>query len=303
MVCFMRRGILALLALLAAACLALPCAAEEEKTPARCGIEGHYVGDGLDHHKPESCWIEGHFLCDGRNHDKAVCGVFKHYNCDGLAHGKVNCDLYGHCASDGLIHEPAPCGIRGHYTCDGKSHVPAACGVEGHYACEKRAHKDLVISKYCDAAPQHKVCEGDPEHYCDPAQGGCGKTYRCSQSNAHTPCRMCGLLWCDRTLGGHETPCGVASHRPCVYTMNGKTYKRSEHETCGYCGKGYCLDLAHGVGICVKACPECGGPERYGCDHYQEDCGHFWCKTKGPHVWCDTCHDFACKTRCGHISQ
>ena len=297
----MGKKIICLLAMAALVCIALSGAAQEERKSAWCKLPGHYVGDGLDHHRPETCWITGHFLCDGLNHDKAVCGAFKHYNCDGKAHGKVYCGLYGHCASDGLTHEPAPCGLREHTLCDGKEHTLAACGVEGHYACERRRHTGKVISQYCNAEPQHKVCEGDPEHYCDPANGGCGRTYRCSQSGAHTTCRMCGLLWCDDSLGGHEAPCGVASHRPCVYALSGRTYKSSVHRVCSYCGVGYCQSKSHGNGVCVPTCNQCGGPQRYGCNHFLEDCRHYWCITKGPHVWCDTCGDYACTTRCAHV--
>ena len=177
--------------------------------------------------------------------------------------------------------------------------MPAACGIAGHYACEARAHKDKVLSKYCNAVPQHRVCEGDPEHYCDPAQGGCGDVYRCSRSNAHTACRMCGLLWCDRTLGGHETPCKVAEHRPCVYRMNGKRYVRAQHELCPLCGNGYCDGRQHGNGLCVKACWICGGPEVYGQNHIAECGKHVWCDGAN-HEWCSTCGKPRCDKDCPH---
>ena len=37
--------------------------------PAACGIEGHYVGDGLDH-RPAPCGVEGHYSCDGQMHNE-----------------------------------------------------------------------------------------------------------------------------------------------------------------------------------------------------------------------------------------
>ena len=125
--------------------------------PAECGVEGHHTRDGLNHNRPQSCWVKGHNYCDGLNHERAACGTWAHYNCDD------------------------------------RDHAPAACGAAGHFACEARKHShDKPISKYCNAVPQHMVCQGDQLHYCDPAQGGCGDTYPCSRSNAHTPCRMCG---------------------------------------------------------------------------------------------------------------
>ena len=261
---------------------------------AACGIAGHYACDGLQH-AAAACGKPGHTLCDGLTHERAACGVRGHYACDGLAHERAACGIYGHCIADGAAHVDALCGYAGHTLCDGRDHEPAACGVEGHYACEVRAHLDKPISKYCSAVPQHMVCQGDQQHYCDPAQGGCGDTYWCSHSNAHTACRMCGLLWCDRSLGGHETPCGNANHRPCVYAMNGKTYRRAEHEVCGYCGGFKCQnDGKHGNGKCCKTCDQCGGPEKLGVSH-KAPCGvHYGCITKGSHKKCKTCGYFEC---------
>ena len=267
--------------------------------PAICGQEGHYACDGMLH-KAAACGKAGHMGCDGADHSKAVCGKAGHVVCDGMEHAKPECGRYGHCISDGKDHAAAACGHAGHYVCDGRNHELAACGVEGHYACEVRAHLHKPVSKYCNAVPQHMICQGDLEHYCDPAQGGCGDTYRCSNSNAHTACRMCGLLWCDRTLGGHETPCNNANHRPCVYTLNGKKYVKEEHKTCGYCGHARCTNGGeHGNTKCVDPCPKCGGPEKMDKKHIAKCGEHYWCQG-GKHNWCKDCGGFVCKTKCTH---
>lgn len=267
--------------------------------PAICGQEGHYACDGMLH-KAAGCGKAGHMGCDGADHSKAVCGKAGHVVCDGMEHAKPECGRYGHCISDGKDHAAAPCGHAGHYACDGRTHELAACGVEGHFACEVRAHLHKPVSKYCNAVPQHMICQGDLEHYCDPAQGGCGDTYRCSNSNAHTACRMCGLLWCDRTLGGHETPCNNANHRPCVYTLNGKKYVKEEHKTCGYCGHARCTNGGeHGNTKCVDPCPKCGGPEKMDKKHIAKCGEHYWCQG-GKHDWCKDCGGFVCKTKCTH---
>ena len=291
----------------------------KEHAPAACGIAGHCVSDDLKHtlascglhyrceggkHGAASCGIEGHTVCDGLTHERAVCGKARHYACDGLTHETAACGLARHCVSDGLDHTPAACGTEGHYNCDERKHVPAACGIAGHYACEPGRHTGKVISGYCNAVPKHVVCEGNPEHYCDPAYGGCGKTYACSRSNAHTACRMCGLLWCDRSLGAHKTPCDVPEHRPCVYTLNGKEYNIEEHSTtCELCGDLKCAREAHGLGVCVSICEACGGPELYGYNHFNVDCEHYWCTTPGPHgVWCNACEAYVCEPACVHVA-
>ena len=187
------------------------CVSDGRKhTNASCGLSGHYRCDQMSHYLAD-CNIAGHYDCDGMEHTRAVCGKKGHTNCDGLEHEAAPCGRYGHCTSDGLTHGPAACGIPGHYDCDGKNHDVAACGVEGHYACAGGRHYAKPISEYCNASPQHVPCQGNPEHFCDPNYGGCGEMYLCSRSNAHTACRMCGLLWCDRSLGGHETPCKKAA--------------------------------------------------------------------------------------------
>ena len=271
---------------------------KKQHVKAGCGIEGHYVCDGQKH-TAASCGVYGHRNCDGEDHTRAACRVYGHTNCDGLEHALAACGISGHCVSDGKTHEGAPCGYDGHLLCDGRKHVPAACGIAGHYACEARAHKDKVLSKYCNAVPQHRVCEGNPEHYCDPAQGGCGRVYRCTNSNAHTACRMCGLLWCDRTLGGHETPCMVAEHRPCVYRLNGERYVRAEHELCPLCGNGFCDGRKHGNKRCVRACENCGRPEVYGQKHMAECGRHFSCDG-AKHDWCSECGMPRCAEACTH---
>lgn len=282
---------------------------------AACGIEGHYMCLG-GQHGAAVCGAAGHTVCDGLAHEKASCGVAGHRLCDGADHALAACGMKGHCASlggehalapcgeashctsDGREHAAAPCGYENHLLCDGREHEAAACGVAGHWACEGREHLGKVISEYCNAYPQHQTCEGNPVHYCDPAQGGCGREYKCSNANAHTTCRMCGRLWCDRSGGSHETPCKNANHRPCVYS--GK-YIREEHEICHRCGKALCKG-EHGNGICCDSCPKCGLPEKLGKDH-KLDCGHYWCTSDKVHKWCRECNGFACKTDCPHIKK
>jgi len=247
-----------------------------DATKPACQTPGHEKFDGVDHNRPQSCWVKGHFACDGMNHDRAVCGNWGHFNCDGRTHGESGCGAAGHYACDGLAHGRAACGLDGHCLSDGKAHDEAVCGVEGHYACEGRAHLHQPVSKYCNAVPQHMICQGDQEHYCDPAQGGCGDAYRCSNSNAHTACRMCGLLWCDRTLGGHETPCGNANHRPCVYAMNGRKHVRADHQYCAWCGKAKCNGKDHDNYTCGEDCKACGRNMRHDENHIME-CGHYGC--------------------------
>ena len=284
-----------------AACgLANHCASDgKNHRQAICGQEGHFACDGMLH-KAAPCAKPGHMGCDGADHSKAVCGKAGHVVCDGMEHAVAECGRYGHCISDGKDHTAAPCGHAGHYVCDGRNHELAACGVEGHYACEVRAHLHKPVSKYCSAVPQHMVCQGHQEHYCAPAQGGCGAVYRCSNSNAHTACRMCGLLWCDRTLGGHETPCNNANHRPCVYKLNGKKYVKEDHQTCGYCGHARCTnDGEHGNTKCVDPCPKCGGPEKFDRKHIAKCGEHYWCQG-GDHGWCKECKAFECSKKCVH---
>lgn len=267
-------------------------------TPAVCGQAGHYKCDGLTH-KVLAC---GHYDCDGQQHGKAVCGAKGHYACDGVQHELAACGKLGHCVTDGNDHLGSPCGYPGHVGCDGRNHKLAACGVEGHYACAGGRHYDQVVSKYCNAVPQHKTCEGNPQHYCDPVYGGCGVTYTCSKSNAHTSCRMCGQLWCDKSLGGHETPCDKAHHRPCVYTMSGKKYVKYDHDFCGYCGRPRCEKSEHGNGKCVDSCPKCGGPEKMGKDH-KLPCGrHYSCKTSGRihEETCSVCGKYICDGKGEH---
>ena len=267
--------------------------------PAGCGIAGHYRCEGGEH-TAAGCGIAGHTVCDGLDHGRAACGAKGHTVCDGMVHARAACGIYGHCVSEGANHRPSECGYAGHMACDGRDHGQAACGVAGHFACEGRSHSDKVVSKYCNAVPQHKICEGNPTHYCDPAQGGCGATYECSRSNSHTACRMCGQLWCDRSLGGHETPCGYADHRPCVYAMSGRTYRYADHPACHLCGKGKCKG-EHGNGVCVDSCPACGGPEKYGYSHFNIECRHYWCVSEGPHgEWCYACRTYKCYPGCIH---
>ena len=267
-----------------------------------CGQEGHYACDGMLH-KAAPCGKAGHMGCDGADHSKAVCGKSGHVVCDGMEHAKPECGRYGHCVSDGKDHAAAPCGHAGHYACDGRNHELAGCGVEGHYASEVRAHLHKPVSKYCNAVPQHMVCQGDLQHYCDPNQGGCGDTYLCSNSNAHTACRMCGLLWCDHTLGSHETPCNNASHRPCYYRLTGKKYVKSEHQYCYWCGEAKCNGEDHGDHICVDTCSGCGQSKRYNKSHRMA-CGHHGCvSTRIRHDRCLCGKSYLCDTKHSCIGE
>ena len=268
-------------------------------TAAYCGVAGHLRCDGMDHYAAD-CFKAGHGNCDGADHSRGECGKSGHYNCDGVDHSRAECGKYGHCVSDGERHTPAACGYAGHYACDGRNHDLAACGVEGHFACETRAHLHKPISEYCNAVPQHMTCEAnDAMHFCDPAMGGCGDEYPCRYSNAHTPCRMCGQLWCDYSLGGHETPCNNANHRPCVYAMNGKKYVKYDHDWCGYCGAPRCTnDGEHGKRKCVDACPKCNGPEKMNKSHKLKCKEHYSClikdSKKNHTTKCDKCGGYKC---------
>lgn len=298
-----------MLSLLLALCLLLSllpagALAAYDRTKPLCQAPGHEKDDGVDHYRPQSCWVKGHFNCDGMDHAKAACNQHRHVNCDGRDHSPAACGVQGHYACDKRNHGAVDCGIEGHCLSDGKRHEPAACGVEGHFACEKRAHRDQLVSKYCDAMVQHRICQGDPEHYCDPVYGGCGDTYRCSNSNAHTACRMCGLLWCDRTLGSHETPCNNANHRPCVYAMNGEKYVKADHQYCSWCGKARCNGEEHDTYTCGEDCEACGANVRTGTTH-RMPCGHHGCvPSRARHERCPIqgCKMWMCDTH-SHLEE
>ena len=258
-------------------------------TAAGCGVEGHLLCDGLKH-KAAACGL-CHLACDGADHSKAVCGHKNHYNCDGLNHAPAICGKRGHCADDGLNHGAAECGYAGHIGCTGK-HGVAVCGVEGHYACE--SGHTTAVNPFCMAEPQHTKCQKDEEHFCDPANGGCGETYLCKDSNKHTTCEMCGLLWCDDSLGSHYTPCGNRNHRQCYYKLQGKVWRASDHPKCHLCGGGKCSGR-HGEGVCVPLCSQCGEVLKDGKTH-RAKCGkHYLCITKGrDHGWCSDCGQLKC---------
>lgn len=297
----MKKSICILLALCLALAAASALAAQERVVPV-CGNPEHYKGDGLDHSRPQSCWVTGHFSCDGQDHAKAECGWWGHFNCDPKPHGPASCGAEGHYVCDGKKHAPAACGIEGHCAGDGMYHNMAACGIEGHYVCVKGMGKHKIISVYCDEKHTYCQSETEPEHYCDPANGGCGKTYLCSKSNAHTECVSCGRLWCDHTLGSHYTPCGKVEHRPCAYTLRNAPYDKydeEDHEQCKYCLLYMCDNWGyHGAGKCVKICKACGEAKienkshRYACgEHYScveddlchkkcADCGFYKCSAE-----------------------
>ena len=198
---------------------------------------------------------------------------------------------------------------------------------EALYLAGDAAHT-ASISRYCKEG--HTKCMGDPEHYCDPDDGGCGRTYKCSHSNSHTKCIKCGRLWCDKKHGNHtEAPCG---HRYC------EIYGREEaHGKCPACGKYLCNGKGHTLAACgmhhkgeagdhaaapcaVKghyncdgkdhgACAHCGGRLCDGKDHTtQLACGHYACESGdhalagcGQHYKCEEGFDAAehAKAACG----
>ena len=269
-------------------------------TAAICGKEGHLACDGMKH-SSASCGKRGHLGCDGLDHTQAACGVWGHFNCDGKEHAPAPCGKRGHCIADGKNHGMGECGYAGHIGCVG-DHGIAKCGIEGHFACEG-GHTTAVMSKYCIAEPQHKKCEKTAEHFCDPEIGGCGVTYLCEDSSKHTTCSKCGLLWCDGSLGGHYTPCGNANHRPCVYTLAGKTWRASDHPKCDLCGGGKCSGR-HGAGVCVPVCSSCGEPLKNWKSH-RAKCGeHFKCRPSSAgldHDWCSLCGMPKCRGEHGAV--
>lgn len=256
------KKIISLLLALTLLCSMLPVSALAAYDTSKpfCQRDDHAKNDGQDHNRPQTCWIKGHFNCDGLDHTRAACGVWQHFNCDGKEHPE------------------AACGIEGHYACKG-DHGPAVCGIEGHFACQK-GHT-VRVNEYCKAEPKHTLCQQNEEHTCE----SCGETYACKDSKKHIPCRMCGLLICDDSLGAHYAPCGYSEHRQCYYNLQGKKWVASEHPICHLCGKGKCKG-SHGVGVCVNCCSQCGEPLIKEWSHRAECGKHYTCITKANHEWC-----------------
>ena len=160
-----------------------------------------------------------------------------------------------------------------------------------------------VISEYCKEG--HTLCMGDPEHYCDPDEGGCGDYYPCSRSNSHTPCAKCGKLWCYKEHGDHkELACG---HRGCeVYG------EEEKHAQCEACSGYLCDGKDHGAAPCgIKGHLNCDGKDHSaaacgveghcncdGRDHSLAPCGeHFACAEDydaAQHSLCLTCGGYLC---------
>ena len=160
-----------------------------------------------------------------------------------------------------------------------------------------------LISDYCEEG--HTQCMGDPEHYCDPADGGCGQYYACSHSNSHTRCIKCGKLWCYKEHGDHkELACG---HRGCeVYG------EEEEHAQCEACSGYLCDGKDHGAAPCgIKGHLNCDGKDHSaaacgveghcncdGRDHSLAPCGeHFACAEgydAAQHSLCLTCGGYLC---------
>ena len=297
----MKTNMKKMICLLLGLCLLLAAsgALAQERVVPVCGNAEHYKGDGLDHSRPQSCWVTGHFSCDGQDHAKAECGWWGHFNCDPKPHGPAACGVEGHYVCDGKKHGPAPCGIEGHCLSDGLHHNASPCGFEGHYACVKGLGKHKRISQFCD--DNHYYCQFDaePTHYCDPQNGGCGKTYLCSKSGSHTECVSCGLLWCDYSLGGHSTPCGKVEHRPCAYALRGAEFdkfRKKDHEQCKYCLDYKCDNWGyHGAGKCVKICKACGEGKVENKSH-RHACGeHYGCvKDELIHEYCEEHELYMC---------
>lgn len=208
------------------------------------------------------------------------------------------CDL---CGEEGVIHQVMDCGSHCEAHKPYQSHALAPCGFEGgvydgvawegHYDCDGMTHHSDPISAYCNLPKgrQHTACWPEIGHYCDPANGGCGDSYNCWVSNAHTPCRMCGQLWCNYESGGHETACNNAYHRPCQINQRG-VYRKADHEICPYeCGGYLCDGRAHGrdqgqCGYEENGCPFCG---EEGEQHASALCGKHCVKQDGAHEVCD----------------
>lgn len=253
----------------------------------RCGKHHTCNPMNLKHYKG-ACGKDGHYTCEGE-HDQ--CSGCKLYLCD-EEYSELNherCDSCNMRKCDPRYIEAA------HLTCahcngrlcePGTEHTLHSCGVEGHYRCDGRWHNPEIISKYCEEEHQHRKCQGDPQHFCDPDDGGCGKMYSCKWSNVHTRCRMCGLRWCDRSNGGHQTPCGRLEHRPCQLPG----FRYSDHAICRYCGNPRCQGSHAHCGE-VLPCPNCKEMVVYH-DH-KWDCGHWLC-AEGDHDKCWICGNFVC---------
>lgn len=160
-----------------------------------------------------------------------------------------------------------------------------------------------VISGYCNEG--HTRCMGDPEHYCDPNEGGCGEYYACSRSNSHTPCVKCGKHWCYKEHGDHtEQACG---HRGC------EVYGEEEaHAQCAACGGYLCDGKDHTHAACgIEGHFNCDGREHSaapcqtlghfacdGMDHAAAPCGeHFACEEDfdaEQHAQCPGCDMYIC---------
>ena len=163
------------------------------------------------------------------------------------------------------------------------------------------AKHHTLISEFCEEG--HTQCMGDPEHYCDPENGGCGQYYTCSHSNSHTRCIKCGKLWCYKEHGDHkELACG---HRGC------EAYGEEEkHAQCPACGGYLCDGKDHALAACGKhhanadgdhTSAPCGIEDHYNCDgkdHSAAPCGkHFACAEgyeASQHAQCAVCGGYLC---------
>ena len=155
------------------------------------------------------------------------------------------------------------------------AHRQAICGVEGHCTADGE-HSTEVISPFCDAEPQHTICEGDPLHRCD-GEFGCGEVYPCSESNRHATCVRCGRPWCYE--GEEENPvshltldCGL--HRACEISED----ELDQHGILE-CGHAEC-DLSAGESHDFLPCARhraCEVPADDLANHALFGCGHAKC--------------------------
>lgn len=253
----------------------------------RCGKHTNCNSMGLKHYKGD-CGKDGHYTCDGL-HDQ--CSGCKLYECDegfdALNHERCDCCGMRKCDPRYIEAAHQTCAHCNGRLCEpGTEHTLHRCGVEGHYRCDGKWHNSEIISKYCEAEHQHRKCEGDPQHFCDPDDGGCGKFYSCKWSNVHTRCSMCGLRWCDRSNGGHQTPCGRLEHRPCQLPG----FRYSDHAICRYCGNPRCQGSHAHCGV-PYPCPSC--KEVLVLDDHKRECGHWKC-IEGEHDKCRICGEYLC---------
>lgn len=198
----------------------------------------------------------GHWICAECPSDAHVQrGYCEHYLCQSpIEHTCEGCG------------ETYPCN-------QAEAHRPADCAQTGHLVCDGKEHSTELISQFCNADPQHTQCSEDVMHFCDPAIGGCGKTYECSESGSHTICVACKNLWCNKSGGSHVTPdCGKVAHRECVLK---DAFNANEHKKCNGCNGYLCDGANHDHTLrCEAGC----GAQVDSADAHKMPCGHYSCQ-------------------------